>query len=53
MATVAGKSRPLVRLSSTVKDKALADALRVIEDKIEELDTRLFDAERRLKAGGH
>lgn len=52
MSTVAGKSRPLVRLSSTVKDKVLADAIRALEDKVEELDKRLFDAEARLKAGG-
>lgn len=49
--TVAGKSLPLKRLSSTIPDPKLAAAVRTLEDKIEELDKRLFDAEQRLAAG--
>lgn len=52
MANSAGPSRPLKRLSSTVKDKELRRAIEVLEDKIEELDTRLLAAEKRLADGG-
>lgn len=33
-------------------DEKTARALRALEDKVEELDVRLRDAERRLAAGG-
>lgn len=48
----AGTQRPLKRLSSTIKDKDLQRAIIALEDKIEELDRRLTDAEKRLKDGG-
>lgn len=52
MANVAGMSKPLRRLSSTIDDKTLRAAVAALEDKLEELDRRLADAERRLTAGG-
>lgn len=47
-----GPIKPLKRLSSTLKDKDLARAVAVLEDKIEELDARLVSAEKRLADGG-
>lgn len=48
----AGPSRPLKRLSGTLKDKDLARAVQALEDKIEELDSRLAATEKRLADGG-
>jgi hypothetical protein len=50
--TVAGAKLSLPRLSQGIKDPTLARAVRALEDKVSELDVRLTDAERRLKAGG-
>lgn len=52
MAVVAGMAKPLRRLSATVPDKVLAAAIAALEDKVEELDKRLHDAEKRLREGG-
>jgi hypothetical protein len=52
MATTAGVSRPLRRLSDTIADPKLRAVIVELEVKVTELDQRLFDAERRLKAGG-
>ncbi len=52
MPTVAGLSRPLRRLSDTVSDPKVRAALVELEVKMQELDQRLLDAEKRLKAGG-
>lgn len=49
--TVANTSKPLKRLSTTIEDRVLAAAIRALEDKVEELDARVRDAERRLTAG--
>lgn len=51
MATVAGTRQPVQRLSQGIKDQLLSRAVRALEDKLEELDKRLTDAERRLAAG--
>jgi hypothetical protein len=48
----AGISQALRKLARTVKDINTQNALIAIEIKIEELDIRLADTERRLKAGG-
>lgn len=51
--TMAGAvTRALRRLSSLVDDPEVVAALSAIEDKVEELDTRMRDAENRLEAGG-
>lgn len=52
MTTVAGLSRALRRLARTVSDPKTKEALLALEEKVMELDTRLTDTERRLKAGG-
>lgn len=52
MANTAGISQALRKLARTVKDTNTRDALIAIEIKIDELDTRLTDTERRLKVGG-
>lgn len=50
--TKVGPRPAFPRLSQVVKDPDLARALRAYEDKIANLELRLTDAERRLKAGG-
>lgn len=53
MAQVAGPTRPVKRYSDTPGlDPKVKIALIELENKIDELDRRLFDAERRLAAGG-
>lgn len=49
--SVAGQSKPLKAGSKTVGDELTRRAILALEDKVNELDTRLKDAERRLKAG--
>ena len=49
--TIANVTKPLKRLSATIADKVLAAAVRSLEDKVDELDLRVRDAERRLTAG--
>lgn len=44
--------RPLKRVSQGIDDPKLSRQVRQLEDKIEELDTRLRDIERRATAGG-
>ena len=50
--TVAGIVGNLKRLSKTISDKPTMLAVQDVENKILEIDTRLSDIERRLKAGG-
>lgn len=52
MPTVAGQSLALRRMSQAIADKVVKEAVRLLEDKVIELDRRLADAERRLAAGG-
>lgn len=52
MPNVAGTTTALRRVSPGIADKVLREAVRLLEDKIIELDRRLADAERRLAAGG-
>ena len=53
MPNLAGKSTPLKRLSDTPGlDEKFSRALRSLEDKAEELESRLKDLERRVAAGG-
>ncbi len=44
--------KPLRRVSQGIDDPKLAAQVRQLEDKIEELDQRLVDLERRATAGG-
>lgn len=53
MTTVAGTvHQPVRRLSQGVQDPVTQRAVRAVEDKLVEMEARLTDAERRLKAGG-
>ena len=53
MPTLAGKPLPLQKRSSDpALDPAVARALRALEEKIEEMDRRITDLERRAAAGG-
>jgi hypothetical protein len=50
--TIAGARQALVRLSHAVKDPESRRAVQALETKLDELDRRLTDVERRLSAGG-
>lgn len=50
--TIAGIRQNLKKLGRVVKDQATRDSLIDIENKVQELDLRVTDTERRLKAGG-
>jgi hypothetical protein len=50
--TIAGVTQSLKKLGRTVKDTDTRNALIDIENKVQELDLRLNDVERRLAVGG-
>jgi hypothetical protein len=50
--TIAGLNQNLRRLASTVTDEVTRKVLTEIENKVLELNTRLTDIEKRVKAGG-
>lgn len=52
MARVAGKSKPLARGSQGLKDSEVRRVISALEEKIIELDRRVFDLEQRAEAGG-
>jgi len=49
--TIAGLSQQLKKLSPTITDSSTKLAIQNLENKIQELDSRLTDLERRAKAG--
>ena len=50
--SASAKIKPLRRVSQGIEDPRLAAQVRQLEDKLEEVDLRLQDLERRATAGG-